>query len=185
MRILMLGIAALLIAPVAMAAHYGGITLSPRMDTLVLHTAHGDVFAPRTDKDQEGFAQPHIAPDGSMVGWLELVPLQGNDGPIPGALVIFRDGKVLRRFRCGDLATAAWAFADGGKAIVCVQSTLHFQSYFVYELRRISDGRLLDKFGCGRSLVGTAYRNKHFGPWVNDRKVPAWVWPVAMDCPVR
>lgn len=185
MRGLLLAALTLLVAPAAMAVHYRGIKLSPDGTKLVLHTDRGGVLAPRTDKDQQGFAAPHISPGGHMAGWLELVPLQGNDGPIPGALVIFRNGKVLSRFHCGDSVTWAWAFANGGKAIACAQSTLHLPTGFEYNLRSVSDGRLLGQFSCGRRLAGDRSNRYAVGSWQNNGKVPAWVWPIAQDCPAR
>lgn len=114
------------------------------------------------------------------------MPLQGNDGPIPGALVIFREDKMVRRFHCGDLAIYEWAFADGGKAVACVQSTLHSPNYYVYKLLRISDGHVLGKFSCGRRWAGTPPKLTHIPPVrVNEGKVPPWVWPIAQGCPTR
>jgi len=186
MRGLLLAALTLLVAPAAMAVHYRGTTLSPDRTKLVLHTDRGGVLAPRTDKGQQGFAGPHVSPDGRMVGWLELVPLQGNDGPMPGALVIFRDDKIVRRFYCGDLAIYEWAFADGGKPVACVQSTLHSPNYYVYKLLRISDGHVLGKFSCGWQRAGTPPKLTHIPPaWVNEGNVPSWVWPIAQGCPTR
>ena len=186
MRAALLAVLALLVAPAAMAVRYRGTTLSSDGGvTLVLHTDHGDVLASRTAKDQYGFQDPHISPDGRMVGWLELVPVQGIDGPASGDLVIFRDGKVVREFNPNVAVIYEWAFADGSKAVAYVTSTLHTPTGFDYELRRIADGHLLGKFFCGRTLVGTPPNTTISGNWAHRGKVPAWVWSIAQDCPVR
>lgn len=185
MRGLLFAALALLAAPATAGVHYRGATLSADGGvTLVLHTDHGGVLAPRTARGQYGFQNPHVSPDGRTVGWLELVPVQGMDGPISGDLVLFRNGRVVRQFSPDGVVIWKWAFADGDKAVAYVTGSLHVPTGFDYELRGIADGRLLDRFSCGRSTTGIPPKVQ-LGPWVNHGKVPAWVWPIAEDCPVR
>lgn len=185
MRGLLLAALTLLVAPAARAVHYRGTTLSPDRTKLVLHAEHDDVLAPRTVEDQYGFRDPHVSPDGHTAGWLGLVRMQGMDGPISGDLVLFRDGKVVRQIKAGVAAIWGWTFADGGKAVAYVTSTLHSPTGFDYELRRISNGHLLGKFSCGRTLAGTPPEATLSGKWSHRGKVPAWVWPIVQDCPTR
>ena len=185
MRFLSLVMFVSMLAPSAMAGHFRGPTLSTDQARLVLHTDHGDVLAPDTDAGQEGFADPRVSPDGRMAGWLVLVHAAGRHLPLPMALVLFRDGKIVRRFDAGLAVIDGWAFVGGGNAVAYATSTAYSPTGFDYELRRISDGHLLGKFHCGRTLVGTPPNATITGNWAHRDQVPAWVWPIAQDCPVR
>ena len=175
----------LLVAPAVMAAHYRGTTLSRDGSKLVLHTDHGDVLAPRTAAGQEGFEDPRVSPDGRMVGWLVPIHVSGISFPTPVTLVLFRDGKVVRHFDVGLAIIYAWSFVSGGRTVAYAMSTAYSPTGFDYELRRVSDGHLLGKFSCRRTLAGTPPKATLSGNWSHRGKVPAWVWPIAQDCPTR
>lgn len=180
MRALLLALSMLLALP-AGATRYRGVTLASDQTTLTLHTDRGDVAAPHTDKDQQGFDQPRVSPDGRTVGWLELVSGCCASYPLPGSLVVFRDGKLVRRF--GEaLVIWDWAFSPDGTAVAYRERAPHGISTISYTLRRIDDGRLLAQFYC-YPKEGTPEGQPV--PYVYDGKVPDWVWPIAEECPVR
>jgi hypothetical protein len=146
MRILPLLVLALLSGPVA-AERYRSTTLAPDRATLVLHTVHGDVRAPRTDPGQQGFDAPHVAADGRTVGWLVLEGNCCTSYPLPTSLVLYRDGKLLHRFADG-MAIWAWGFARDGRAVAYRQRAPHGVSTIVYTLRDTDSGRKLAEFDC-------------------------------------
>lgn len=171
----------LLVATPALADHYRATTLAPDHSTLMLHTEHGELAAPRNEPDQQGFDDPHIAPDGHTVGWLVLEANCCTSYPLPTELVLFREGRILRRFT-GDTVIWAWAFSPDGQAVAWRERTAHGASSIVYHLRRIADGQELAQFAC--DLKPDAPADEPPG-YVYSGKVPAWVWPIAEECPSR
>jgi len=170
----------LLFAAPLMAAEYNGFELAPDHSTLVLHSATGDVRAPRVG-DQQGFDAPRLSPDGRMAGWLALERACCESYPLPTSLVLFRNGRIVRRFGDG-LVISSWAFADGGNAVAYSQGTAHSATSTLYVLRRVADGRLLAKFACKLNAGAPPARPMQSG---GRGKMPAWVWPIAEDCPIR
>jgi hypothetical protein len=172
----------LLPATPAAATHYRGVTLAPDQSALVLRTDHGDVRAPRTEPDQQGFDDPQLSPDGTMAGWLVLEASCCASYPLPTMLVLYRDGHVVQRL-AGDMVIWAWAFsADDGRAVAFRERTPHGISTISYSLRNVADGRLLAKFACYPARDTPAGLPPAYVP---DGKVPAWVLPVAEECPSR
>jgi hypothetical protein len=180
MRIPLLLVLALLSGPIV-AERYRSATLAPDRATLVLHTSHGDVRAPRIDPDQQGFDEPHVAADGRTVGWLVLESNCCTSYPLPTSLVLYRDGKLLRRFADG-MAIWAWNFARDGHAVAYRQRAPHGIGTIVYTLRDIDDGRRLAEFDCHPREGVPAGQPV---PYAHDGQVPDWVWPVAEECPAR
>jgi len=180
MRILPLLVLALLSRPAA-AERFRSVTLAPDRATLVLHTSHGDVQAPRTDPDQQGFDEPHVSADGHTVGWLVLEANCCTSYPLPTSLVLYRDGKPLRRFAEG-MAIWAWSFARKGHAVAYRQRAPHGISTVVYTLRDIDDGKPLAEFDCYPREDATAGQPPSY---TYDGQVPEWVWPIAEECPTR
>lgn len=171
----------LLVALPALADHYRSAALAPDRSTLTLHTDHGPVVAPRTDPDQQGFDEPHIAPDGQTAGWLMLEGNCCTSYPLPTELVLFRDGRILRRFT-GDTVIWAWTFSPDGQAVAWRERTAHGASSIVYHLRRIADGTELAQFACDLKPDTPAGEAPGY---VYQGKVPAWVWSIAEECPTR
>ena len=171
----------LLVALPALADHYRSTTLAPDQSTLTLHTDHGDIAAPRNDPDQQGFDQPHIAPDGHTAGWLMLESNCCTSYPLPTGLVLFHDGHILRSFT-GDTVIWGWAFSADGQAVAWRERTAHGASSIIYHLRRIADGKELAQFACDLRPDTPAGQPPGY---VYDGKVPAWVWPIADECPSR
>jgi hypothetical protein len=181
MRVLLPAVLALMAPCIAVAGHYRGATLARDGTALVLHTDRGDIAAPRTDADQQGFDAPRVSPDGRTAGWLVLESNCCTSYPLPTSLVLFRDGAVLHRFGEG-MAIWAWAFDAGGQAVAYRQRAPHGASTIVYTLRRVADGRLLGEFDC---LPREDTPEGQPVPYAYEGKVPDWVWPIAEECPSR
>lgn len=171
----------LLIAAPALADHFRGVTLAADGVTLVLHTDRGDIAAPRNEPDQQGFAEPHVSPDGRVVGWLVLEAPCCASYPLPTELVLFRNGHIVRRF-AGHTVIWGWAFSPDGKAVAWRERTAHGTSSILYSLRRISDGHVLAGFAC---VLKQGTPAGQAPAYVHDGKVPPWVWPIADECPSR
>ena len=155
------------------ADRYTGFELSADEQHLTLFQGKRHVAAPQTETDQAGFSAVKISADGRMVGWLVLEPNCCTSYAIPLGLVIVRHGKVLRQFSAIP-PVWDWAFAQHGRAVVYRQRTLHGSSSVLYTLARLSDGHTLTRYSCFSE-----------GPQPDPRKVPAWVWPIADECPER
>jgi len=100
-------------------------------------------------RDTMGVGDVKIARDGQTVGWIVDWPNPDapNGTPIPGTLVIWRNGKVVRKFAPGPVAFWGWNFWDGGTRVAYELGAMHF-SNGNYELRDIAAGRLLARYYC-------------------------------------
>ena len=105
-------------------------------------TADGHNIMPEKDPEQVGFDKPAVSEDKTTVGWLAFYPHCCTSYPIPLALVIFREGKVVRTFR-GDLPIWKWRFEAGGTQVAFYQETVHGHLGVHFELRDIESGRVL------------------------------------------
>jgi len=83
-----------------------------------------------------------LSDDATTVGWLALYPNCCTSYPIPLALVIYRNGHVLRRFK-NSMAIWHWQFEAGGRQVAFEQETVHGHLSVHYELHDIASGRLL------------------------------------------
>lgn len=143
---------ALLLALVALPAcaevRYRAVELQQDGSRLRLTTTEGTVAWAPLDRagapdPQSGFAEPRIAADRRTVGWLALYPGCCQSYPIPLALVVYRDGRVLRSFTGAGMPVWHWNFIDGGLQVAFVQRPTHGAAPDHYELRDIASGRLL------------------------------------------
>lgn len=88
-----------------------------------------DVLAPSSN-GQVGFGSPQISPDRRTVGWLVMYPYPrpGNTGyvpdPIPEALLLYRNGHVLRTFKT-DQIFYDWQFWRGGSEVAYSTGPTH------------------------------------------------------------
>jgi hypothetical protein len=169
------------VAP-SLAGEYQSATVAQDMSFVAIATQSGEIHAPRTLDDQQGFSDALVSPNGSLVGWLALVGNCCTSYPLPMALVIFRHGQVIRTIS-EKQPIFHWSFVRQGTAVAYQQTFPHGLVPYFYKLRRISDGKLLEEFDCRpkETEVGTP------AEYENDGPVPPWVWPLAelSDCPVR
>ena len=95
---------------------------------------------------QSALAQPRIAPDGRTVGWLALYPGCCQSYPLPLALVLYRDGRVLRTMTGAGMPIWQWRFVHAGRDVAFVQRPSHGAAPDHYELRAVASGRLRAQF---------------------------------------
>jgi hypothetical protein len=105
----------------------------------------GSDVKPRKEKGQVNSSSPQVAEDRQTVGWLVEYPNCCTSYPISLTLVIYRSGKVIRRFSDGMLI-AKWHFVKGGKNVAFYTDTVHGGFAPHYELRNVQTGTLLDKW---------------------------------------
>ena len=106
---------------------------------------HGE-RRPKKARDQVRFDAATISDDGTTVGWLALYPNCCTSYPIPLALVIYRNGKIIRRFDGNGMAIWVWQFEAGGRQVAFEQETVHGHAGVHYELRDIDSGSLLAEY---------------------------------------
>jgi hypothetical protein len=98
-------------------------------------------------EDQSGIEDAKIAADGRTAGWLVSYPDPSSStgskfDDFQGALVIWRDGKIVRTFDTGPTYWS-WAFAHGGDQVAYHSGPIHEGSSSHCELRDVKTGRLL------------------------------------------
>lgn len=90
----------------------------------------GKEILPPKIRDQVSFGDPAISPDRRTVGWLVLYPYPNPPGaayvrnPIAGALVLYRDGRVVHEFRT-EQTFYDWQFQSGGKHVAYSTGPTH------------------------------------------------------------
>jgi hypothetical protein len=106
--------------------------------------SEGNEFTAPKIKDQVSFGRPLVAKNGQTVGWLAMFPNCCTSYPIPMALVIYRDGKVLRSL-APQMPIWHWRFLGDGDRVACSTDVVHGGTelsvdYWLYE---VSSGKLL------------------------------------------
>ena len=99
------------------------------------------VKAPR-ERGQVDVTDGRTAQDGRTVGW--LVRYRYGDVPdlIPGTLVVWRAGKIVRCFPAAQVFYS-WAFYAGGKQVAYHVGPLHGEPKSHCELHDVKSGRLV------------------------------------------
>lgn len=167
---------ALLCLHTATDAHAGsfvGATLSADGASLVIRTVDESLSAPKTEEEQQGYAQPQISGDGRRVGWVALEAACCTSYPLPITLVLLREDRSLVRFDEG-LPIWAWKFERKDTAVAWRQRTTHGTSTIFYKLVRIADRKLVDHYECFSEDASS-----------ESPRVPNWVWSIAEECPLR
>ena len=106
----------------------------------------GKVLQPPKEKDQVDIASPQISEDRREAGWLGEFPFCCTSYPISLTLVVYRQGKPIRRFKGDARSIFDWKFMEGGKQVAFYQDFLHGTQAQHYELRDVETGRLIDKW---------------------------------------
>jgi hypothetical protein len=96
---------------------------------------------------------PVIAEDGRTVGWLVNFPNCCTSYPIPLVLLIYRDGKIIRRItpKVGTPLIFRWSFRRKGSEVAFFSDTLHGDSAPTCELQDVTTGKLLAEWHRGES----------------------------------
>jgi hypothetical protein len=93
------------------------------------------------EPDQVGIDSVKISKDGQTAGWLALYPDPDSSTPFAGTLVLWRGGKVVRRFQA-DQTFWSWDFYAGATQVAYHVGPTHGEA-LRSELHDIESGRLL------------------------------------------
>jgi len=104
-------------------------------------TSAGLTRAIAKEPGQVGIRSPQVAADGATAGWLVDFADPDSASPYAGTLVIWRAGRVIRRFQ-SEQAFYSWAFY-GGKQVAFHSGPLHGEAAARCELHDIASGRRL------------------------------------------
>lgn len=105
---------------------------------------------------------PVIANDGRTVAWLVNVPNCCTSYPIPMTIVLYRDGRIIRRISNGR-AIFKFKFVKGGDQIAYFSDTVHSNSGPECIFVSVSSGKTL-------------------GDWTRgDGPLPSWAEVFAVD----
>jgi len=108
-------------------------------------TANSAIEAAPLLKDQTGFQDAKVSPDAKLMGWLAEYPNCCTSYAVPLELIVMDRHRRLHSFS-GPQAIFGWCFASDSKAVAFRQTALHGRSNEVFELRRVQDGKLLQRF---------------------------------------
>ena len=112
-----------------------------RDGTAQITLANGEKTTIQKESGQVGISEPKKAPDGT-VGWLAEYKVEGVSYPIAGTLIIWRAGKIIRRFQTGQ-SFYSWMFYAQGKQVAYHVGPLHGELKSHCELHDATSGRLL------------------------------------------
>lgn len=93
------------------------------------------------ERGQVGIGDAQIASDGT-VGWLAEFGVEGVSYPIAGTLIIWRGGKIIRRFQT-DQSFYSWTFYAQGRQVAYHIGPLHGELKSHCELHDVASGRLI------------------------------------------
>jgi len=133
------------LAPVFAASDIFVETVIDPSGQLRITTKHHREIVPKKEKDQTGFGDAQISPDGRAVGWLALYPNCCASYPVALKLVTLQNGEQ-RTYNGSGLPISRWCFWAGGKQLAFKQETEHGGMGVHYELREIETGELADKY---------------------------------------
>ena len=102
----------------------------------------GEIVTVAKERGQVGVSEGRTAQDGRTVGWLAQYSAGDVDYPISGTLVVWRGGKIIRRFPAAQVFYS-WAFYAGGKQVAYHVGPLHGESKSHCELHDVESGRLV------------------------------------------
>jgi hypothetical protein len=168
-----LALLCLFVAPAVQAGPFVGTTLSADGASLVVRKADESFPAPKTEAEQEGYAQPQVSRDGKVAGWVALNASCCTSYPLPITLVLLRADRSMVRID-EVLPIWAWKFEQDGTAVAYRQRTTHGTSTITYKLIRIRDRKLIGQYECFSEDASS-----------ESPHVPNWVWSIADECPLR
>lgn len=120
-------LAALTAAPAGPS--YRSVEVDPA-GQLRIELASGNVVRPAMLKGQVAFRDPAISPDSSTIGWLVMYQYPEPPGanyrrePIPGALVLYRSGRIVHMF-CTEQVFWDWEFQANGNHVAYSTGPTH------------------------------------------------------------
>lgn len=155
-----------LLSVAAYAVGYKSASLSIDQTALVITSADGSRFdAPRLG-EQVAYSDPRVSTDGKHVGWLALYPNCCTSYPIALKLVVLDESRHLHTFEGAEIAIFGWCFQTNARSVAYAQGVLHGSDYRHFELRRISDERLLAKYEYPHEERQKAFAQKQAPSWL-------------------
>jgi len=115
------------------------VSVSPAKNGAVIHFQSGAAVTVPKEKGQVGIDEGQIAWNGS-VGWFVLFHSPAATYPFAGEIVIWRSGKVIRRFLAAQTFWS-WAFYDDGKQVAFHDGPMHGEQKSYCELRSVASGQ--------------------------------------------
>lgn len=109
-----------------------------------IRLANGKKTTIRREPGQVGISEARIAPDGT-VGWLAEYSVEGVSYPIGDTLILWRAGKIIRRFEA-EVIFWSWTFYANGKQVAYHVGPLHGESKSRCELHDAISGRLIARW---------------------------------------
>lgn len=102
------------------------------------------IIVPR-ENGQVGIESSELAEDGQTAGWLVLYADPDGGSPFAGTLVLWRSGKVVRRFQA-DQTFWSWAFYAQAEQVAYHVGPTHGETKSHCELHDVTTGRLLQSW---------------------------------------
>jgi hypothetical protein len=131
------------LVPVTAMAQLHPVSVTPDSSGAALITfAHRRVTHVPKERGQTGISDALMASDGRSAGWLVDYHVDGVSDGVAETLVIWRDGKVIRRFRT-EQAFYSWAFHSKGAQVAFHTGPLHGEHASYCELHDVKTGRRL------------------------------------------
>jgi len=115
------------------------VAVSPGPDGTAQITLGGRTITIPKERGQVGISDVQMASDGA-VGWFAEYKVDAVSYPIAGTLVIWRAGKIVRRFQT-EQTFYSWAFYDQGRQAVYHTGPLHGEQKSHCELHDVASGR--------------------------------------------
>ena len=110
--------------------------------TAQITRADGSMTTVPKERGQVGISDPQTSPDDRTVGWLVDFSTESLSYPISGTLIIWRAGKVLRRFGT-EQVFYSWTFYAHGKQVAYHTGPTHGEQKSHCELHEVESGRRL------------------------------------------
>lgn len=98
---------------------YRSVTINKNEQLYITSEDGRSISAPRLN-GQVAFGSPKISADHQIVGWLVNYPnpfAPEANNPVPGALVLYRSGRIVHTFISTDQVFWDWQFQDRGKRV--------------------------------------------------------------------
>lgn len=111
---------------------------------------------------QTDFDDIQLASDRRTLGWLAESMACAQSYPCALELVVFRDGRIIRRFTPEHGIIWFWEFLGGGRQVAIQSGFPHGDATGAFNLYDIASGKLLDKYMGAGVAPG----------WVRDFKDP-------------
>jgi hypothetical protein len=106
---------------------YRSATVDEKTGQLRIVLASGREIIPpfNTKSGQVGFDDVHISPDHKTIGWLELDQDPNEAYPYAFTLVLYQNGRLLRKIDAGIAVFWDWEFVNGSRRVAYSRGPTH------------------------------------------------------------